>query len=164
LSLSEYAETVESLVLDMNIALTTLENDREIRPQTVESEQAYYAARVVAREDFIAALRALEPPTQVEELHARGLVIMERLLAAEATIATRAAAMTSYADVYDLWTDENVAEFMAADEDAYRLCRAAQAEFDATQDEAVAAGTPWVPNEMREVVRVALACEQLDLD
>ena len=37
------------------------------------------------------------------------------------------------------------------------LCRSAQAEFDATQDDSELAELPWVP-ELREVIEVSLNC------
>ena len=47
---------------------------------------------------------------------------------------------------------------LVALEDTYILCRATQAEFDATQDREGFGSVPWIPPEMKEVIQVAFGC------
>ena len=57
-----------------------------------------------------------------------------------------------------LWDSPEGRAFHAIDAEAIALCRAAEAEFDATEDRAVFAETPWIPAELREVIEVAFRC------
>jgi hypothetical protein len=161
-SVAEYADSVESLVLEMNLTLGALERERSEGPRSIESEQAHLTARVQARDDFLAALRALEPPDRIEELHAIALRVVERLTEAERTMATEAATAETWSELDAVWSGEANREFLAADQDAYELCLAAQQEFDELEGDAFASGTPWVPPELREVVQVALTCEAIE--
>ena len=160
-TLGEYAEEVERLVLDMNVGLGRLQGERSSTPRTVETESMHWAARVQIRHDFLDAFEQLDPPPRAEDLHGRALDVVGRLAATEEAIAAEVEAADSFADLRDVMQGDTVAEFLAADDAAHDLCLAAQAEFDATEESAIAAGTPWIPVELREVVKVALACDAI---
>jgi hypothetical protein len=159
-TLSEYAEEVEGLVLTMNSGLDDLEALPDEYSLSLDDVRTYATERVALRFEFLEAFRALEPPDRVEEFHRAALNVMERLTAAEAALAEEARAVDNPVAATRLWeTDAGVAA-QQADEEAIALCKAAQAEFDATEENAVAAGVPWIPGEMKEVVRVALYCDR----
>ena len=65
----------------------------------------------------------------------------------------------------DHWQWVDTPEGRAADavlEEVYEFCRSSQAEYDATRDRESLNDLPWVPSEMREVVKVAFGCPPAD--
>jgi hypothetical protein len=155
---SAYAEQVEGLVTTMNDRLDEI--DAEVHGSTdVELIHWYAAERVAARHAFLEGLTALIPPEELAPLHASALEIMERLAAAESALADRVLGTDTIADIDTAWeTPEGVAA-RAADADAIALCKAAEQELDMTEERANLEGVPWVPAEMRDVVKVAFGCE-----
>jgi hypothetical protein len=93
------------------------------------------------------------------DLHARGLDLFNRLTAAEQAVAGRVAASTSVPSRGYWWDTPEGRAARAIDEEAIAICRFAQGEFDATQDESVLAeDIAWIPTDKKEVVRVAFGC------
>lgn len=163
LTLTEYADRVESLVLEMNYQIKLL--DDELAAESSPSADTWreiYEARVATRTEFSDALRELEPPESVEELHATALEVVGRLAAAELRLAD-AAVLAEEGDDRESLVREAFLEWQRADADAQALCEAAQEEFDSTRERAALAGTVWIPPEMKEIVRVALVCDAADL-
>lgn len=165
-TLTEYAEGLEALVDEMDTEMTELANDALSRQPTIEDIRSFVDEQVAIISDFVVAVRLLDPPTQAEELHATALRVLDRFLAAAQAYAAEFSLDANSEGTDNLFTalarieqSDAMAEFLAADTDLLALCRAAQEQFDATQTDALAAGTPWVPSELKEVVRVALSCD-----
>ena len=166
-TLTEYAEGMEALVLETDAEMLELANDVSSEEEpTLEVIRAYVDEEVVILSDFVSAFRLLEPPAQAEELHATALRVLDRLLSAEQALAAEFALdadLEGTDNLYEVLSrieqSDAMAEALAADADLNALCDAAQERFDATQEEALFAGTPWVPSELKEVVRVTLSCE-----
>jgi hypothetical protein len=157
MSVTDYADELEGLVSTMNARLDRL--DAQLgATNDLESVRAYAIDRVEARADFLSSLRELDPPDEVVELHLVAIGIIERLTAAESTLADRVLAMDSTDGIESIWrTPEGVAA-RAADAKAVELCLAAQSEFDDTADRAELSDVPWIPSELKEVVVVAFGC------
>lgn len=154
----EYAEDVEALVTIMNARLDELDVDVH-GTQDLEAIKRYAEQRVLARNDFLTGLRALNAPDDVVELHDTALEIIERVTAAETAMADLVMAWESASDIEAIWeTPEGIAA-RTADAQAVVMCLGAQAEFDQTSDRAEFEGVPWIPTEMKEVIRVAFGCE-----
>jgi hypothetical protein len=158
LSLTEYAEEVEALVADVGRRVDDLDAGRESRPVTVESEKQYWDARVAARVEFRDGMRALDPPEEVDVMHMAGLGIISRLTDAEQQVAARAALMQTNSDIDELYRSPEAAAWQAIDGEAVEICKAAQAEIDATEDRAAFEGNLWIPPELKEIVSVAFGC------
>ena len=157
-TVAEYAEDVEALVTTMNARLDELDVDIE-GTQDLEAIRRYAEQRVLARNNFLIGLRALNAPDDVVELHDTALEIIGRVTAAETAMADLVMAWKSASDIEAIWeTPEGIAA-RTADAQAVALCLAAQAEFDQTSDRAEFEGVPWIPSDMKEVILVAFGCE-----
>ncbi len=157
-STADYAEDVEALVTTMNARLDELDMYVE-GTQDLASIKTYAEQRVLARNDFLVGLRALNAPDDVAELHDAALEIVGRVAAAEGAMADLVMAWESASDIEEIWeTPEGVAA-RTADAQAVALCLAAQAGFDQTADRAELEDVPWVPTEMKAVILVAFGCE-----
>lgn len=158
-TLTEYAENIEDLVVTMNLQLDGLE---EILNGSVSLEDVheYVTERMELRNGFIDALRELEPPDRLRDFHEQALDVITRLVDAEQLVADGALASDNVAEASAMWETEAGRAARAADEEAIEICKAAQETFDATEENAIAEGVPWIPNEMKEVVRVAFLCER----
>jgi hypothetical protein len=160
-SVADYAEDVEALVVTMNARLDELDADLN-QTQDLGRVQAHAEQRVAARSALVEGLAALQPPDGLAQLHGTALEIMKRVTAAEAAMADRIKNWTSEADMEPIWeTPEGVAA-RAADRDAVAFCLATQAEFDQTTGREELEDTPWIPAEMKEVILVAFGCEVAD--
>ncbi len=95
MSLAEYAEEVERLVVAMNHRIDDFEAEVAADP-TLERAQSYAVDRLDARHGFIEALDALKPPGEVADLHTTALDIFSRLVAAETVLADLVMAAHSF--------------------------------------------------------------------
>ena len=160
-SLTEYAGEVEALVTTMNARIDQLDGEVE-REQSWDGVRNYAQERVEARSEFLASLRALDPPDEAADLHEVAVGIIERLTAAEAALADRVMAMESTDDIGSIWSTPEGIAARTADEKTIELCLAAQSEFDDTADRSELSEVPWIPSEMKEVVVVVFGCIAAD--
>jgi len=159
LTLTEYAAEIETAVQSMNMELDALDLTVAGSP-SLDAVRNYATERVKLRYEFVETLEALEPPDRVREFHESGLAVIVRLAESEEALAVVALSLDDPADFVGLWETEAGLAARAADADAIAICKAAQAEFDATEENAAAQGVPWIPPEMKEIVRVAFYCER----
>jgi hypothetical protein len=160
LTLTEYAREVEGLATNVSFTIDDLEAEWESAVPTVESTQAYLNARVAARQEFLEGFGALVPPEEVTELHTAALDIFVRLTAAEIAWAERAEDIEATDELSLLWDGSEALALQAVDEEAIAICQAAQAQFDSTADREVFADFPWIPPELREVIRIFFGCTE----
>jgi len=161
MSLAEYAEEVERLVVTMNQRIGDGEAEVAADP-TLERAQSYAVDRLDARHGFIEAFEALEPPGEVADLHTTALDIFNRLVAAETVVADLVMAAESFEEADAVWISPQGEAFRRIDEEAVVLCAVVQADLDATQQREVFSDTPWISPEMKEVIDVAFRCDQAD--
>ena len=159
-TVSEYAEEVEGLVAVMESQFEALDAQWESSDPTVEGARKYWVRRLAIRIEFLEGVRALDPPEEVADQHAAALEVFSKINAADEALAARVATFES---VTEHWQWVDTPEGQAADavlEQVFAFCRASQAEFDATEDREALEDAAWVPSEMKEVVKVALGCDQ----
>ena len=158
LSLSEYGEQGEQLVVDVSQRVDALDVALESEDQTLNAARAYWDERVQARRDFSEGLEALEPPEEAEELHAVVVEILNRLAGAEETLAARVTSFGTVSGPAEWWATSKGQAARALDEEVAQICIVAQGAFDETVHREAVADVPWMPPEMKEVVRVAFGC------
>ncbi len=157
-TLSEYSEEVSNLILTLDFELDTKAAEYfEIAPD-VEGAKEYFRARVDGYSGIVDDVADLRPPDEVVELHDTLQEILDRLLETEEV---RTAFVETISDVADLdlaWEGPEAQAVLDAERQAIVLCYAAQERFDATAEREGLQNVPWMPQEMKEVVRVALNC------
>ena len=163
MSLPEYAEEVEALVTTMNARLDELDaefNDAE----DLDDIKEYFRQRIESRTEFVSGMMELDAPEAVADLHGEAISIMGRVVETEGTLSDMVQDMDSVSDVASIWdidsiwdTPEGVAA-RSADERAVLLCEAAEETLDSTDSGSELEGVPWIPPEMKQIVRVAFGC------
>lgn len=157
MSLSEYAEEVEALVTTMNARLDELDAEL-VDAADLNSIKEYARERVEARTVFVSGMKELDAPEAVVDLHTEAISIMGRVVETEGTLSDMVQDLDSVSDADSIWdTPEGVAA-RAADERAVVLCEAAQETLDSTDSRSELEGVPWIPPEMKRIVRVAFGC------
>lgn len=158
LTLSEYASEVEALVAEMESRFASIDAEWVAEPPSVDRAAEYWEDRLEIRDDFLDAIRELNPPEEVEAMHAQSIDIFTKITQADVALRAKAESFTEL-DSHWQWVD--TPEGRASDavlEDVFVFCRASQDEFDETRDRESLAEMPWIPSEMKEVVRVAFGC------
>jgi len=158
LTVSEYAAAAEDLVAVMETQFESLDTDWESQTPTAEGAQRYWTRRLAIRAEFLEGVRALDPPDEVVDQHTAAIDVFTRITAADEALAARVATLDT---VTEHWQWVETPEGQAAEavlEEVYAFCRASQAEFDATGAREPLTDVPWVPPEMKEIVRVAFGC------
>jgi len=161
-SLSEYAGELESLVATMNARLDRGTEALDTEPSTVELIRKWADDRIAARNEFMDALAAIVPPEEVEDLHAAATDTIGSLVAAEQGMVDEIHRIDDLATLQSIWSSPAGQAARVADAKAVEICQAAQVAMDSTADRAQFAGTPWVPAELQDVVRVAFGCTPAD--
>ena len=103
--------------------------------------------------EAVAAANAIDPPDQIEELHA---LYFRELPIAE--LATRAATAE---DWYELSESDEMQAYRAALAADNEVCAEFQEALDATAARGVFEDVPWIPGELQEIVDYALGCSSL---
>ena len=158
LTLSEYGEQGEQLVIEVSQRVDALDAELDSEEQTVDTVRTYWDERVEARRDFSEGLEALEPPEEAAELHAIVVDIFNRLTVAEESLAARVTSLETVSGPAEWWATPEGQAARAVDEEVTHICVVAQGAFDETVDREAVADVPWMPPEMKEVVRVAFGC------
>ena len=156
-TVAEYADEVEALVTTMNAGLDRIDKELDTA-EDLEQIQASVQRRILVRSEFVAGLRDLEPPDDLVDLHGSAIEIMANVADAESAMADRVMAWESISDIESIWETPEGLAAREADAKAVSLCLAAQADFDQTSDRAQFDDVPWIPSEMKEIIRVAFGC------
>lgn len=118
----------------------------------------YLNVRVAGYRETLEGIEAIDPAEEVVDLHETLRKIMGELLVAEEARLEFAETISSVDELNMVWEGPAGQRVRAAEEKAIVLCYAAQSRFDETQDRAAFADVPWMPSELKEVVRVSLDC------
>lgn len=161
-SLSEYASELESLVATMNARLDLGTEALDTEPASVELIRKWADDRIAARDEFMAALTATPPPAEAADLHAAATDTIGALVAAEKEMVAEIHRIDDLATLQQIWSSPAGQAARLADEKAVEICMAAQAAMDSTADRSQFVGTPWVPAELQDVVRVTFGCTPAD--
>lgn len=162
LTLSEYAAEMESLVATMNARLDLGTEALDTEPSTVELIRTWADDRMVARNEFMDAFNALTPPEGAVELSKAAAETIAALVSAEQEMVDEIHRVDDLATLQRIWSSPLGQAARLADEKAVAICEAAQAAMDSTEERAQFAGTPWVPAELQDVVRVTFGCTPAD--
>jgi hypothetical protein len=157
-SLGEYAAEIEGMVGAMNSRLDAADARLSAGTRDLPALLAYVDERLAARNDFLAVFTEVTPAEEVEVLHEAARGVITRLVAAETAFASAAHQVTDVAEFDALEGGPLGAAARAADEEAIAICRAANDRLAATESRRLFADVLWVPEELREVVDVALGC------
>ena len=158
LTVSDYAQTVEGLVAEMEAGFVEIDGSWEAEPPTLQGALAYWDSRLRIREDFLAAINELDPPEEIAGTHAAALDVFDRITAADRELAARVAEYETVTD-HRQWLDTpEGAASLAILEEVYAFCRLSQEEFDATAERRGISDAPWLPPEMKQTVKVAFGC------
>ncbi len=158
LTVSEYAAQAEELVAVLEARFESLDAEWESQAPTVDGARSYWDGRLAVRAEFLEGVQELDTPDGVADLHAAALDVFGRIAAADKALAARVA---TFEVVTDHWQWVDTPEGRASEavlEEVFALCRASQAEFDATKDREALRDVPWIPSAMTEVVSVAFGC------
>jgi hypothetical protein len=160
LTITEYAAQAEELVTTARLTIETLDAELDSQILTVDGVRTYWDRRMEAREEFLEGLQAFDPPDEAVDLHGVVVELLSKLNAAEKALSVRVATFETVTGPGEWWDTPEGHAARAIDEEATALCHVAQAEFDKSEGGEAFADMPWIPSEMREVVRVAFGCSE----
>lgn len=160
LSLSEYSGEVAAIIGRVDGRLDTHAAELAAAPPDVEATRAYLDDRVRGYRELVDGIDALDPPEQIDELHATLREILGALLVAEEARAAYAATVETVGGLTQVWEGPESQAVRAAELQAIELCYAAQQQIDDTGAREDLEGIVWIPAEMREVVRVSFDCPE----
>lgn len=155
LSLTEYSERLQLLASDFGEQFEALDERMTTGTPLVTDAQDVLSRAVMIGTDFHEGLVALEPPTELADLHTDLVALHARILVAQQAWTDRAQTATSLDEL------EQSAEAVAYRDltaDLVAICDELQARLDATADREVFVDVPWIPGEMKEVIDVVLGC------
>lgn len=160
LTMTEYAAESEDIAADVIGRIVAADAAWESQPPTPERARAYWEARLAARHDFMEAIHALDPPEGFAEFHNAAVELYSEVAAAEEALAARSAEFEEFIEHGQWWDTPEGRAARTLDDKGIAICQAAQAEFDATERRGEFSDTPWIPPELKEVVRAALGCPE----
>jgi hypothetical protein len=149
-----------ALVTVMEERINTLDTEWDSQTTTVERARTYWDRRLAARVEALEGLQALDPPSEITELHRTGLDLFTRLTTAEEALALRVASFETATEPGQWWNTAEGDTVRAVDEEIDAFCRIFQARYDATIERTGLADVPWIPPEMKEVVQIDIGCRQ----
>lgn len=161
LTMPEYADQIEQLVTVQNAQLDQL--DAEFGESAdLEGIKTYASERMAARRALVTGMEELDPPESAADLHDEALEILKRVTEAEAVLAAMVQESNSVASIGDLWATPEGVVARQADDRAILICEAAQETLDRTQAQEKFEDVPWIPTELKQVIRVAFGCRSED--
>lgn len=160
LTLSEYSSEIAELINGVDGRLDAHADELFSSPASVEATRAYLEDRVAGYNELVDGVDTLNPPEEAADLHAALGEILGRLLIAEEARAAFAATVDSIDDLDQVWEGAEAQVVREAEQEAILLCYAAQDRIDETEEREDLADVPWIPSEMKEVVRVAFDCPE----
>ena len=158
LTLTEFGEETERLVAVMAVEMGELDSEIESLATTVDGTKSYWDRRMQIRTGFLGDLRALKPPDEAAELQLIVIDVFDALVGAEQALADSVVGSGTVSTPSQWWSIPEAEAARAADAEMLGICEVVQSAFDETQSRDKLAETPWMPSNVREVVRVAFHC------
>jgi hypothetical protein len=162
MSLSEYGERIDALAQEAGRKgeelLSSPEDVAEFTPQVLQAglERGTREIRIPLQE----AVDQIEPPDQLAELHDLMWGWHAEFIDIEQALAARAGE-TPHTD--EGWTalsnSPEMAAYRAGIAEGKQICIDFQERLDASESAGAFADTPWIPQEMSEVVDAVLGCQ-----
>ena len=160
LTFGEYNEAVADVIGVVDARLDAHAQELFSGSPDLGATRTYLADRVAGYEEMLAGVDALEPPEDAQELHETFVDLLQETLNGERARAEYAATLDAAADPQLIWDSEETAALLATEQRVIDICHAAQDRVDQTQQREGAADMPWIPAEMKEVVRVVFGCPE----
>ena len=158
LSLTEFGEETETLAAVMAVEMGALDSEMESLASTVDGTKSYWDRRMRIRTGFLDDLRALKPPDKAVELHLIVIDVFAGLVDAERVLADSVVGSGIVSTPAQWWSTPEAEAARAADAALAGICEIVQAAFDETQSRDKLSETPWIPSDVKEIVRVAFHC------
>jgi hypothetical protein len=159
LSVSEYAAQGMAVATVMEERIAALDAEWESQTPSVERVRSYWDRRLDAQFEALAGFEALEPPKSIAELHATGMPLFRKLIAAEEALAARVASFETVTGPDEWWGTAEAEAVASVNEETNALCLLFQAQYDATIERLSLSNASWVPSEMTEIVRIDVGCQ-----
>lgn len=161
LSLSEYVDRINAVTDQASrrgrelIALEDQSDD--VTPQDV---QAVLGRAREIRVEIKQTTDGIEPPAQIADLHNLIFDWHTEFISVEETLAARAGQAADTAEDWAMLSDSTeMVAYRDSIIEGKEICDTFQARLDATAERGVFAETPWIPDELAEVVEAVLGCE-----
>jgi hypothetical protein len=159
LTLSEYSEQGSAVTAEVEERIVALDAELDTLPSSPEGAASYWERRLEARIRSMEGLDALDPPVAVAELHDAGLDLYAELIAAEGALALVVSSSGTPSGPDEWWETAEGEAVRAVEAEIVEFCRAFQAHYDETIDRMISADVPWIPSEMKEIVRIDIGCQ-----
>lgn len=159
LTLTEYSEQGTAVTVEVEERIVALDAELDSQPSSAEGAASYWERRLEARTRSMEGLDALDPPVAVAELHDAGLGLYAKLLAAEEALALRVSSSPTLTGPNEWWETAEGDAVRTVEAEIIEFCRAFQAQYDATIDRMISSDVPWIPSEMKEIVRIDVGCQ-----
>jgi hypothetical protein len=154
LSMADYAESVEALAFEMSAQLE--ESDAQVvAAPTIETLREVLPRALDVRAEFQEGVTALVPPDELADLHTDLVGLHARIIVAQGALAARAETATGFEELDE---SAEALAYRATQTESESLCQDLQERIDATADRAVFVDVPWIPGDMKEVVKVTFGC------
>ena len=158
LSAAEYAARAEALVSVLAAEFESLDAELGSQTPSLDGAQSYWERRLAARVKLLDGIRALDPPDELADFHAAALDLFGRINSAEEDVAARVGSFQTAADLERTWQTAEGQAAQAVLQEVFALCRSAQTTFDDTDNRESLKDAPWIPPEMKEIIRVSFGC------
>ena len=160
MSLTEYTERINAAEIRASQQGEALAAEaEEIVDFTPLDLQAVLERARVIRIEVDEAVDQIEPPEQISDIHNLVFDWHEEFITIEETLAVRAGTTPHTAAGWTELSDSpEMAAYREAIADGKQVCTDFQSRLDATEERGVFAETPWIPDEMKEVVERVLGC------
>ena len=158
LTLTEFGEETEGLVSVMSVEMDALDSEMTSLATTVDGTKSYWDRRMQIRTGFLDDLQALKPPDEAVELHVIVIDVFGGLVDAEQALADSVVGSGTVSTPAQWWSTPEAETARAADAATLGICEVVQSAFDETQSRDKLSETPWMPSNVKEVVRVAFHC------
>lgn len=122
--------------------------------------QDAYRGIAAAYRDFRDGVSAIDPPSDIAELHDELVDMATRLASTSEALSAKVDEFEDGDDWDALMRTQEARASEAVQEEIVGFCQERQAELDATADREGLSDVPWIPPEMQEVILVAFGCER----
>ena len=162
LSMSEYGERLDEIRVTYEPRAETAWIEYLQVPQpTLEDLEILIGREVAVRAEIEEALRALDPPEEIQDLHATlADWVTELRLAGEGLLGRAGTA----AEWDEFFASAEYQTFGATLIGGAAVCNEFQARLDATAAREAFADSAWIPGEMKEVVEAVIGCDTIPND
>ena len=130
----------------------------QVPQPTLEDLRVFIGREVAIRTDIEDEIRALDPPEEIVDLHGLLADWITALRQAGEGLRDRAGTVAGWDNLFE---SAEYRTFETTLTGGTVVCAEFQAKLDTTAARGVFADTPWIPNDLKETVNYALACEEL---